>query len=89
MSPAHSQPWRCVRQCTTRSLPPGHNSAHVCVLYTATTAARVYGYNVVIPIDGVNTRDAINHDYALHQLQVIPRASDLITFSTEEGITFS
>jgi nicotinamidase-related amidase len=64
------------------------SSTHVCVLYTATTAARVYGYNVVIPIDGVNTRDTINHDVALHQLQVIPRASSLITFSTEDTITF-
>ena len=64
------------------------SSTHVCVLYTATTAARVYGYNVIIPLDAVNTRDAINHDYALHQLQVIPRASSLITFSTEDTITF-
>jgi nicotinamidase-related amidase len=64
------------------------SSTHVCVLYTATTAARVYGYRVVIPLDGVNTRDMINHDYALHQLQVIPRASSQITFSTEDQITF-
>lgn len=65
------------------------SSTHVCVLYTATTAARVFGYQVVIPLDGVNTRDVINHDYALHQLQVIPRASSLITFSTENAITFA
>ena len=34
MSQDHSQPWRCVRQCATRSSPPGRNSAHVrrCVL---------------------------------------------------------
>jgi nicotinamidase-related amidase len=64
------------------------SSTHVCVLYTATTAARIYEYNVIIPLDGVNTRDAINHDAALHQLQVIPRASSRITFSTEDAITF-
>ncbi len=64
------------------------SSTHVCVLYTATTAARVYEYNVIIPVDGVNTRDTINHDVALHQLQVIPRASSRITFSTEAEITF-
>jgi nicotinamidase-related amidase len=72
----------------TKDLIIAGSSTHVCVLYTATTAARVYEYNVVIPLDGVNTRDAINHDSALHQLQVIPRASSRITFSTEATITF-
>jgi nicotinamidase-related amidase len=72
----------------TKDLVIVGSSTHVCVLYTATTAARVFGYNVIIPLDGVNTRDSINHDYALHQLQVIPRASSLITFSTEARITF-
>lgn len=51
------------------------SSTHVAVLYTATTAARVYRYNVVIPIDGVNTRNAYEHDYALHQLSVLPHGS--------------
>ncbi len=73
----------------TKDLIITGSSTHVCVLYTATTAARVYEYNVVIPLDGVNTREAINHDAALHQLQVIPRASSKITFSTEDTITFA
>jgi nicotinamidase-related amidase len=72
----------------TKNLIIAGSSTHVCVLYTATTAARVYEYNVVIPLDGVNTREAINHDSALHVLQVIPRASARITFSTEAEITF-
>jgi len=72
----------------TKNLVIAGSSTHVCVLYTATTAARVYGYNVIIPLDGINTREAINHELALHQLQVIPRASSLISFSTEDGITF-
>jgi nicotinamidase-related amidase len=72
----------------TKNLVIAGSSTHVCVLYTATTAARVYEYNVIIPLDGVNTRDVINHDAALHQLQVIPRASSRITFSTEDAITF-
>src|SRR5581483_5771376 len=58
------------------------SSTHVAVMYTATSAARVYGYHVVIPLDGVNTRNQIEHDYALHQLTVIPRVSALIRFST-------
>jgi nicotinamidase-related amidase len=66
------------------------SSTHVAVLYTATAAARVFRYNVVIPIDGVNTANQIEHDYALHQLQVVPRqASDRIRFSTLDGITFA
>ena len=73
----------------TKNVVIAGSSTHVCVLYTATTAARVFGYNVVIPLDAVNTREAINHDAALHQLQVIPRASEKITFSTEDGITFA
>jgi nicotinamidase-related amidase len=72
----------------TKNLVVVGSSTHVCVLYTATTAARVHTYNVIIPVDGVNTRDVINHDVAIHQLQVIPRAAELIKFSTEEGITF-
>jgi nicotinamidase-related amidase len=65
------------------------SSTHVAVLYTATTAARVYGYQVVIPLDGVNTRNPIEHDYALHQLTVIPRASTLIRFSMLGSIQFT
>src|SRR5262249_51631696 len=66
------------------------SSTHVAVMYTATTAARIYGYNVVIPLDGVNTRNAYEHEYALHQLQVIPGGSaNFIGFSTLADVTFA
>src|ERR1051326_650509 len=31
------------------------SSTHICIMYTATAAARQYAYDVVIPVDGVNT----------------------------------
>jgi nicotinamidase-related amidase len=65
------------------------SSTHVAVLYTATAAARVFRYNVIIPIDGVNATTPLDHDYALHQLKAVPaRAADLIRFSTLATITF-
>ena len=45
---------------------------NVAVLYTSTTAARVHRYNVVIPLDGVNAKSAYEHEYAIHQLSVLP-----------------
>lgn len=51
------------------------SSTNNAVMYTASAAARVYRYNVIIPVDGVNTRNAYEHEYALHQLSVLPRGS--------------
>ncbi len=66
------------------------SSTHVAVMYTATAAARVFRYNVIIPLDGVNTRNAIEHEYALHQLTAIPsRAAKLISFSDLGSISFA
>jgi nicotinamidase-related amidase len=66
------------------------SSTHVCVMYTATAAARELGYEVVVPIDGVNTANPYEHDYALHQLTVIPGgASKHIHFTTTDGLTFA
>ncbi len=65
------------------------SSTHICIMYTATAAARLYAYNVVIPIDGVNTANPYEHDYALHQLSVLPAGTNKrIQFTTLEGITF-
>jgi len=65
------------------------SSTHVCVLYTATTAARIYRYNVIIPVDGVNTKNAYEQEYALHQLHVVPLGDMKPRFSTLEMISFS
>ena len=40
MSPARSQPWRCVKQCATRSPPPVRNSARACYTRARHAAGR-------------------------------------------------
>lgn len=63
---------------------------NVAVLYTATAAARVHRYNVVIPLDGVNAKSAYEHDYAIHQLTVIPAgAADRMRFTRLDMIEFN
>ncbi len=65
------------------------SSTHLCVMYTATTAARSGRYAVLIPIDGVNTANPYEHDYALHQLSVLPGgANKRIQFTSLDGIGF-
>jgi nicotinamidase-related amidase len=46
---------------------------NVAVLYTSSTAGRVYGYDVVIPLDGVNAFSRYEHEYAIHQFTILPR----------------
>ena len=62
---------------------------NVAVLYTSTSAARVHRYNVIIPLDGVNAKSAYEHDYAIHQLTVLPAgAGDLMQFTRLDMIEF-
>ena len=64
-------------------------ATNVAVMYTATTAARVSKYNVVIPIDGVAAASGYENDYALHQLHALPGGSvSPIQFTTLAAITF-
>ena len=45
---------------------------------------------MVIPVDGVNTANPYEHDYALHQLSVLPAGTNKrIHFTTLEGISFA
>ena len=65
------------------------SSTNNAVMYTASAAARVYHYNVIIPLDGVNTRNPYEHEYAIHQLTVLPRGSATpVQFSTLSAIEF-
>lgn len=65
------------------------SGANIAVLHTATTAARVYGYNVIIPVDGVIARGRYEEEYAFHHLSVLPGGtSKLIRFTTLSGISF-
>jgi nicotinamidase-related amidase len=46
---------------------------NVAVLYTSSAAGRVYGYEVVLPLDGVNAHSKYEHEYAIHQFTILPR----------------
>lgn len=48
------------------------SATNVAVLYTATTAARIHRYEVIVPVDGVNARSQYAHEYSLYQLSVLP-----------------
>lgn len=64
-------------------------ATNVAVMYTTTTAVRVYKYNVVIPVDGVIASSGYEQEYALHQLHALPAGSITpIRFSTLPAITF-
>jgi len=62
---------------------------NVAVLYTSTSATRVHRYNVIIPLDGVNAKTRYEHEYAIHQLSILPAgASDRIQFTNLSMIDF-
>lgn len=61
------------RNC--RSLVIVGSATNFAVLYTATTAARIHKYEVVIPLDGVNAKRAYEHEYAIHQMTILPASA--------------
>ena len=48
------------------------SAANFACLYTATDAAQHFGYEVVVPSDGVVSWTEYEHDYSLFQLSVLP-----------------
>jgi nicotinamidase-related amidase len=65
------------------------SSTNGAVLYTATTAARVYRYNIVLPLDGVIARTKYEQEYPIHQFTVLPSgASKQFQFTNLSMITF-
>ena len=65
------------------------SSTNAAVLYTATTAARMHRYNIVIPMDGVNAATRYEHEYAIHQFTVLPSgANKLFQFTNLSLIRF-
>ena len=42
------------------------------VIYTATGAVRPFGYNCVIPVDGLIARGDYEHEFTLHQCTILP-----------------
>ena len=61
------------RNC--RSLIIVGSATNFAVLYTATTAARIYRYDVVVPLDGVNAKRQYEHEYAIHQMTILPASA--------------
>lgn len=51
------------------------SATNFAVLYTATTAARIHKYDVVIPLDGVNAKRTYEHEYAIHQMTILPASA--------------
>ena len=59
------------------------------VLYTATTAARIHRYNIVMPMDGVNAATKYEQEYSIHQFTVLPGdAYKQFQFTNLSMITF-
>lgn len=63
-------------------------STNNCVLFTSTSAAKMYRLNVVIPLDGVIAKGPYESDYPIHQLSIMPGANALCSFTTLGGISF-
>ena len=65
------------------------SSTNASVLYTATTAARMHRYSIVIPVDGVNANRQYEQEYSLHQFTVLPsEANKLFQFTSLSMISF-
>ncbi len=64
-------------------------STNAAVLYTATTAARMHRYTVVIPMDGMVANSNYEQEYAFHQFTVLPSdASKRFQFTKLEMVGF-
>ena len=73
----------------TKTLIITGSATNAAVLYTATTAARMHRYNVVIPMDGVNAATRYEQEYAIHQFTVLPsQANKLFQFTNLSLISF-
>ena len=64
-------------------------STNNAVLFTAQAAARNFGLNVVIPLDGVIAKSSYESEYPIYQFSVMPSgASERFSYTTLEGISF-
>jgi len=59
------------------------------VLYTATAAVRPFGFDVIIPTDGLIARGDYEHEYTLHQFTILPAgAAEKFKITRLDQITF-
>jgi nicotinamidase-related amidase len=64
-------------------------STNAAVLYTATTAARMHRYNVVVPMDGMVANTNYEQEYTFHQFTVLPSdASKQFQFTKLDMVGF-
>lgn len=78
-----------LREKGAKTLIVAGSSTNAAVLYTATTAARMHRYNIVIPMDGVNASRQYEQEYSLHQFTVLPsQANKLFRFTNLSMISF-
>ena len=65
-------------------------SSNQAVMYTATAAARPFGYEVVIPVDGLIARSDYEHEFTLHQFTILPGgAAEKFKITEFDKIRFS
>jgi len=78
-----------LREMQVKNLVVVGSLTNVAVLYTSSAAGRVYGYEVVIPLDGVNAHSRYEHEYAIHQFTILPRdTNEKFHFTTLSKIRF-
>ncbi len=64
-------------------------STNAAVLYTATTAARMHRYSIIVPVDGVIAQTKYEQEYTFHQFTVLPsEANKLFQFTNLSIISF-
>ena len=81
------QAW--LKERDAKTLVVTGSSSNPAVLYSATSATRMYRYPVVVPLDGVTANTRYEHEYAIHQFTVLPSAANkLFQFTTLSMLTF-
>ena len=72
-----------------KSLVVTGSSTNAAVLYTATTAARMHRYSIIVPVDGVIAQTKYEQEYTFHQFTVLPsEANKLFQFTNLSMISF-
>jgi nicotinamidase-related amidase len=64
-------------------------SANNAVLYTVSSAARNYGYDVVVPLDGTVAASDYEYEYTMHQFTVTSGIRERARFSRLDQIRFA
>ena len=77
-----------LRAASIRTLVITGASTNGAVLYTATSAVRNYGYDLVIPLDGTAAAGDYEYELAMHQFFVVPGMREPSRFSMMDMITF-